>query len=763
MRPALWSLGSALALFAACVAPDDAARTSDDDAPAPVTIDELTPTTPVSADEYVARSSLGVERIVPLRFYVLDDEQRTCPAKLTAAILSGAVREANAVYLAAGVQFTARVTTHTAPTFRDLREQDVVTWGDIWAELRSIVPTITAGTFSNFTAPERHFLHALATKLPAEEIPVFVPCSMTELDAKGNMKPKAPFSSFPWYDDSGYFWGDDSRLMLMPAASFGNPAANGTGFLQQTLAHELGHYLGLPHPFDLREMLRTGSPADAADFYDLFYSVTTGVPVPYANRDALEMDWNLFGLSGASVRIKSGNGTGTGGTAQCWASGIDGDLTCNWAGQTYRTSTHPDMVDGLGFAFPGGRFGVNVMDYLTVPGPDGSWNALASLSDTQIARVREVLRSPRGRRDQLGRGPGPLAQVRDAFGFTGVELDFSGDGLRDLAYFDWDLGACVVRASGTGEVMTIPLPGADASRGDTPVVADMNNDGLTDCVVFRPGIGVGNAQWLRQHTGSTLASVPMTFGSPGDEPLGNIKVKTGGAPRTWGIYTPSTGHVWFRTGSTNWSLSLGPAHGNLALADYDLDGYTDLAAWHAPAAGEQATLMIRRSREDYATLHAIPFGVGGDVPLGPVVRDGWAPTFAVWRPGTGQWFYLEEPGYADVPRFTEEQWGFATDVPLPGYDFDNDGWQDAAVYRPATQAGASGVLYVRGTAGAGLALAIGEPGDIPFLARDHNGDGPPELYLYRPGAETYFYVQSDGFAYPSYMTVPFGSFEFPPY
>jgi len=162
-------------------------------------------------------------------------------------------------------------------------------------------------------------------------------------------------------------------------------------------------------------------------------------------------------------------------------------------------------------------------------------------------------------------------------------------------------------------------------------------------------------------------------------------------------------------------------------------------------------------------LHYIPFGHRDDVPLGPVVRDTWAPTFAVWRPTSGQWFYLTEPGYSDTPAYTVEQWGLDTDVPLPGFDFDNDGVSDPAVYRPPSTRGGAGVLYVWGTTDGGRAFAIGEAGDLPFLAKDHNGDGPPELYLYRPQAGMYFYAPSQGFDYPAYHPVPFGHFVYSPY
>ena len=94
----------------------------------------------------------------------------------------------------------------------------------------------------------------------------------------------------------------------------------------------------------------------------------------------------------STLRMKSGDGLE--GTAQCSANASNGNLSCWWNERRYRTSTNPRELEGLGFRYEAGSvFGVNLMDYLTVASPtDPTWNARASLSATQIARVRTVLR-----------------------------------------------------------------------------------------------------------------------------------------------------------------------------------------------------------------------------------------------------------------------------------------------------------------------------------------------------------------------------------
>lgn len=115
-----------------------------------------------------------------------------------------------------------------------------------------------------------------------------------------------------------------------------------------------------------------------------------------------------------------------------------------------------------------------------------------------------------------------------------------------------------------------------------------------------------------------------------------------------------------------------------------------------------------------------------------------------------------------IGNYQSEGWGEATDVPLPGLDFDGDGQGDAAVYRPATGGATLGALWVGGTRGSSLHFPVGASGDLPFFGRDENADGVPELYIYRPSTGTYFWVPSSGFGYPSMAEIPFGSYVYPP-
>jgi len=100
----------------------------------------------------------------------------------------------------------------------------------------------------------------------------------------------------------------------------------------------------------------------------------------------------------------------------------------------------------------------------------------------------------------------------------------------------------------------------------------------------------------------------------------------------------------------------------------------------------------------------------GDVPV-PGDYDGDGKNdLAVYRPSTGAWFFLKSTtGYTGGVGFT---WGVATDTPVPG-DYDGDGKTDIAVYRPST--GAWFILKSSTNFVTGVGYTWGAVGDVPVV------------------------------------------------
>jgi len=80
---------------------------------------------------------------------------------------------------------------------------------------------------------------------------------------------------------------------------------------------------------------------------------------------------------------------------------------------------------------------------------------------------------------------------------------------------------------------------------------------------------------------------------------------------------------------------------------------------------------------------AVQWGLPGDVPVtGDFDGDG-KNDLAVFRPQTGQWFIMFPTRETNPAQPVIYQWGLPGDVPMAG-DYDGDGITDLAVFRPSS-------------------------------------------------------------------------------
>jgi hypothetical protein len=297
------------------------------------------------------------------------------------------------------------------------------------------------------------------------------------------------------------------------------------------------------------------------------------------------------------------------------------------------------------------------------------------------------------------------------------------------------------------DIITAPVPRNSSTSAalcglvtNTRTPNDFDGDGRTDYVVLRDNNGAspgGLVDWyIQMNSNGWMYRTEWGIYDPNTEDLAPADYD-GDGKTDIAVYrrgaTFSTFYIILSADNVLWTDQLGLTNDDPAPADYNGDGKADLGVYRNNQNGTSGFHYRPNFFSDYLTISMT--GSGSKV-FGDFDGDGSADCAVFGNNGSGGGrFYIK---FAGGPSTTIDL-GNSTDLAVPG-DYDGDGKTDAAVIQNV--GGIWQWTYKRSIDGANVVDTWGiAASDLPTPG-DYNGDGKWDYAIWRPGAQGEFFVMT---------------------
>lgn len=282
--------------------------------------------------------------------------------------------------------------------------------------------------------------------------------------------------------------------------------------------------------------------------------------------------------------------------------------------------------------------------------------------------------------------------VAATVGAAGVFNDFNDDGRSDIAVYHPPSGLWYVRSLTGGAIIWGKQWGYN---GTLPVPADYDGDGATDLGVYDPASGVWYIwshqlqriiAWNRSFGGAGFVPVPGDYDNDGSADLGIYELATG----RWSARRVSDDSVIFENFQWGWKGDVRtwekPQTSTVIPVpyDFDRDGQTDIAVYYRGFSMADSVWYIRGSTGKW-WFPTPNWGSSGSIPAPGMYRNvvdynNYPAGVSIYKvkysnAGDGT------DGTFNTPYMFQFKLGlYPRTLPVPGHDFDGNGWDDHAVY-----------------------------------------------------------------------------------